>query len=83
MRIIDCRSGQDHIAVGDVVKYPVTNGFDGEPLPAEWWQLLEIRDRWLWASVRILTPHGEQIVPISVRFMHPAFTFQRIGFFPS
>jgi hypothetical protein len=83
VRIIDSRSGREDLKVGDVVRYPISTGFDGEPLPAEWWQLLEVRDRWLWARVRIMTPHGEQEVPLAVRFMHPAFPFQRIGFFPS
>lgn len=78
MRIIDARSGRDNLKPGDVVSYP-----DGE-----WWELVSVEDRLFSASVMVRdhdTGGGGEAkrVPLAVRFLHPMFFLQRIGFFPS
>lgn len=84
MRIIDARSGRDYIKVGDRIDYPVLENRARWGLPNEdWWQLVAVNDRGLWASAVIDGPEGRQVVPLALRFMHPAFPFQRVAFFPS
>jgi hypothetical protein len=72
MRIIDAFTGRD-VRLGDVVPGPT-----GEP-----WQLVAIDDRSP-LKVHIRTRHlasgREQWSPLTMRFLHPSFLFQRIGF---
>jgi hypothetical protein len=84
VRIIDARSGRDHIQVGDRIDYPVTENRARWGLPNEdWWQLVAVNDYGLWASAVINGPEGRTTVPLRVRFMHPMFIGQRVAFFPS
>lgn len=78
IRVIDARSGAN-VKIGQVVSYP-----DGE-----WWELVGVRDRLLTATAIINdhttggAPGRSKSVPLTVRFLHPAFLFERVGFFPS
>lgn len=77
MRIIDARSGRE-VKVGETVAYP-----DGE-----WYRLLAVRERFLSADA-LVNAHGpdgklrQQWVALAVRFTHPEFFLQKVGFFPS
>ncbi len=82
MKIIDARSGEV-MTPGKTVEYG-----DGESVTLE-----EVDDRILSARALLQTVHRDpytnelvrqrQWVPLRVRFLHPAFMFQRIGFIPS
>lgn len=78
IRVIDARSGDD-VTIGQTVTYPEGSG----------WTLLSVRDRFFTAVAHVRswtaekTDTYEQDVPIAVRFLHPAFFLQRVGFFPS
>jgi len=79
LRVIDARSGDD-VTIGQTVVYPEGSG----------WTLLSVNDRFFTATARVRSwdpslgtaPH-EHDQPLAVRFFHPAFFLQRIGFFPS
>lgn len=79
MKIIDARHG-DEVKVGQTVRYP----------EGEWWRLEGVID-WgpvAWALVRDHTMTSFPDAPpkrvrLVVRFFHPAFLLQRVGFFPS
>jgi hypothetical protein len=78
VRIVDARSGHE-VAIGETVRYP------GE----EWWTLLEVQpEGFLSARARILfvEPDGHTYtrwVPLTVRFLHPSFLFQKVAFVPT
>lgn len=82
MKIIDARSGRE-MKVGDTVRYP-----DGE------WLRLEAVDPGLLSGKAIITSCDQnpmtgqmvtrtQEVPLAVRWFHPGFPFQHVGFIPS
>lgn len=78
MRIIDARTGQEDIKPGQIVSYP-----DGE-----WWELVSVEDRWLWAWALIRDQETGHMgkpkrVELAVRLFHPAFFLKRVAFFPS
>jgi hypothetical protein len=81
MKIIDSRSGQE-MKVGDTVRYG----------GGEWLRLEAVEAGLLSAGAIITSCHqdGErrlvtrvQSVPLVVRWMHPGFMFQHVGFIPS
>ena len=85
MRIIDARTGAE-VKVGGTVDYGDGDG----------WTLLKVDEGIFRASalVRRQRPfvvrhrHGETLatdhwVPLTVRYLHPNFMFQKVGFFPS
>lgn len=79
IRVIDARSGDD-VKIGQTVTYPEGAG----------WTLLGVRDQIFSATARVrswdasfgMAPH-EHDQPLAVRFLHPSFFLQRVGFFPS
>lgn len=79
LKIVDARSGRENIKPGQVVTYP-----DGE-----WWELVRVVDRFFWADAYVhdqTTGGGASSpkrVPLTVRFTHPKFFLERVGFFPS
>lgn len=74
MKIIDARSGLEDIKIGQRINYP----------GGEWWKLVSVQTRSPWrVDVFVETNEGPKIVALHVRFMHPAFLFQRVGFYPS
>jgi len=81
LRVIDARSGDD-VNVGDTVRYPDELHEDGRRHP-DWWQLVRVVDYVFWATAVVQTPRGAVRVPLTVRFTHPRFPLQRVGFFPS
>lgn len=76
MKVIDCRSGEM------VPSKSVAYG-DGEKL-----KLIEVDSR-LFGPTRVDRDAAgplvtnRQWVPLTVRFTHPSFMFQRVGFIPS
>jgi hypothetical protein len=82
MRVIDARSGKE-MRIGDVVTYG-----EGEKL-----RLLDIDEGLLSANAvventyldirtnKLVTQRSQ--IPLTVRFMHPGFLFQRVAFIPS
>lgn len=82
MKVIDARSGQE-MQVGGVVRYP-----DGE------WLRLDGVEPGLFSAKAVITSSNrhyetgklvttQQAVPLVVRFLHPGFLFQHVGFIPS
>lgn len=81
LRIIDARSG-DEPKIGETIKYPDGSGFE----------LLEVDDRFFTARARVRSfwpahpDTGAELVsttgwqPLTVRFTHPHFLFQRVAF---
>ena len=77
MTIIDAYTGQD-VAFGVRVPAP------SPPDDPKWWVLLAIEDKFFSATAVLQTSWmGLQRVPLIVRFTHPGFFLQRIGFIPS
>lgn len=82
MKVIDARSGQT-MKVGDVARYP-----DGE------WLRLEAVEGGIFSGRALITSCDQnpmtgqmvtktQYVPLVVRWLHPGFLFQHVGFLPS
>ncbi len=76
MRFLDARTGHD-VVIGEV--------YDG-------WRVVQLRDRFLSASVlieyvggdpRVAQPGARVWQPVHVRFLHPQFMFQRTLFLPT
>lgn len=82
MKVIDARSGEE-MSVGSVVRYP-----DGE-----WLRLDAVRPGILSGKAIITScdrnPMTGQLVtrsqevPLVVRWLHPGFLFQHVGFLPT
>lgn len=83
MKVIDVRTGVE-VQIGDTVRYG-----DGEALT-----LLDVDVSWLSATATVNRTYrnfetGELVVnmneqiPLQVRWMHPAFMFQKVAFIPS
>lgn len=78
MTVVDAYTGRE-VHVGDRVPSPTSAG---ELLRC--WTLLAVRDRFLTATARVRYDDGREVdVPLTVRFLHPDFICQRVGFFPS
>ena len=76
MKVIDSYTGQEVVP--------------GVPVPApgmgtsKRWELLRVDDKFFSADAIMHTSwSGVQRVPLVVRFMHPQYRFQRVGFIPS
>jgi len=85
MRVIDARSGKD-VQVGDVIDYGVTPAIVGGQ--REWWKLLDVKDHVFTAQALVEYHQGDGTTwtrwsPLTVRFTHPAFMFQRVAFVPT
>lgn len=79
IRVIDARTGDD-VKIGETVTYPDGSG----------WTLVGLSDKSFFAATAIVrsidepgAPPRERAQPLQVRFFHPAFFLQRVGFFPS
>ena len=77
MRILDARSGIEVVPGKTVVRYP-----DGD------WYLIEALDEGIFsARARVRGVLGGKDLkgwqPLRVRYMHPAFLFQKVAFVPS
>lgn len=74
MRIINVRDGQE-MQVGDYFKEP--------PIANKPTRLLAIEEGF-WSAVGIFDQDGELLrVPLQVRYTHPQFFLQKVGFIPS
>ena len=74
MKIIDARSGQEIIYADDVIEYP-----DGE-----WYRVLRVDETPFNARALVEGNHvGRCWVPLAVRFTHPSFFLQKVGFVPT
>lgn len=73
MKIVDAHTGR-HVQLGDVVPSP---GREHD------WRLLDVYDRFFSAEILIeelRPPRRQYWTSLTVRFFHPSFLFQRIGF---
>jgi hypothetical protein len=74
VRFIDARSGDD-LRVGSQIRYPDGEGYDVVGLTASWLRAA--------AVVKELPTGQVRVVPLQVRYLHPAFLLQAVAFFPS
>lgn len=76
MRIIDCRTGKE-VHVGETVRVP----FDS----TDAYTLLDVRPGFFTARITIKRPHLPEPITFDgpVRYMHPAYPFQRVVFIPT
>ena len=71
MRIIDANTGAD-VRPGQTFRN--VNGTN---------TLLRVKEGILSAKALFNTERGPMWVPLTVRYMHPGFLFQKVGFIPS
>lgn len=71
MKIVDANTGQQ-VRVGET--FTNVNGTQ---------HLVRVREGLLSAQGLFVTPRGMVWVPLTVRYLHPGFLFQKVAFIPS
>jgi len=89
MKVVDARSGAE-LSVGQRLDYPPLQNGD-----EDWIKLVEVKEGIFTADVRVLLPvlkgprmdgrpaTGMVTRRLRIRWLHPAFPFQRVVFLPS
>lgn len=84
MIVVDARSGK-RVAIGQTIKYPWSP--QHQPRGPEWIRLLHVTPGIFKATAIIQRGNGvraEEIeVPLVVRWMHPSYFLQHVGFLPT